>query len=246
MLESIEFFQLKLVKVSCRHRNRGDVLKSGVVLSGCGAEDGTAIDEAILTFLALERAGAEIICVSLDKDQYEVFNHHTRKSAELDQKRNQLIESARILNRPAKNIETITEDEFDLLVIPGGNGVLKNLSTFVDEEDQFRVNNGLQKLLAGCFIKKKPLGAIGEGVFLIERSLKGIAENLVITASGNTSERVNVVERLAIDHVPCEKGEVCIDRSSRVVTASLLEHGESLLEKNSTIEKLVEKLLEML
>lgn len=116
----------------------------------------------------------------------------------------------------------------------------------MDEEDQFRVNNKLQKLLAGCFIKKKPLGAIGEGVFLIERSLKGIAENLVITASGNTSERVNVVERLAIDHVPSEKGEVCIDRSSRVVTASLLEHGESLLEKNSTIEKLVEKLSEML
>ncbi|WP_181456425.1 hypothetical protein [Mesotoga sp. Brook.08.YT.4.2.5.4.] len=57
---------------------------------------------------------------------------------------------------------------------------------------------------------------------------------------------MNVVERLAINHVPCEKGEVCIDRSNRVVTAPLIEQGESLLEKNSTIEKLVEKLLEML
>ena len=85
-------------------------MKCGVVLTGCGSEDGTAVDEAIMTFLALEKAGAEVVSLALDKDQYEVFNHHTRKSAELDQKRNQLIESARILNRPAKNIETITEE----------------------------------------------------------------------------------------------------------------------------------------
>jgi len=220
-------------------------LRCGVVLAGCGTEDGTAVDEAIITFLSLEKAGVEILCVALDKDQYEVFNHQTRESAELEQKRNQLTESARLLNKSVNEIEDICEDDLDFLVIPGGKGVLKSLSTFEDEEEQFRVNNSLHRLLVNCFKKRKPLGAAGEGVFIIAKSLKNVAANLMVTASGNPSERLSIVETLAIDHVPCEEGEVCVDKTNRIVTAPLLSQFKSLTEKNANIEKMIEKLLEM-
>ncbi|RLL82949.1 DJ-1/PfpI family protein [Mesotoga sp. BH458_6_3_2_1] len=220
-------------------------MRCGVVLAGCGTEDGTAVDEAIITFLSLEKAGAEIFCVALDKDQYEVFNHQTRKSAELEQKRNQLTESARLLNGLVSEIEDVCEDDLDLLLIPGGKGVLNSLSTFEDEEEQFRVNNGLQRLLVNCFKKRKPLGAAGEGVFILAKSLENVAANLMVTASGNPSRRLSVVEKLAIDHVPCEEGEVCVDKTNRIVTAPLLSRFKNLAEKKVNIEKLVEKLLEM-
>ncbi len=216
-----------------------------MVLAGCGTEDGTAVDEAIITFLSLEKAGVEIFCVALDKDQYEVFNHQTRKSAELEQKRNQLTESARLLNGSVSEIEDVCEDDLDLLLIPGGKGVLNSLSTFEDEEEQFRVNNGLQRLLVNCFKKRKPLGAAGEGVFILAKSLENVAANLMVTASGNPSRRLSVVEKLAIDHVPCEEGEVCVDKTNRIVTAPLLSRFKNLAEKKVNIEKLVEKLLEM-
>lgn len=216
-----------------------------MVLAGCGTEDGTAVDEAIITFLSLEKAGVEIFCVALDKDQYEVFNHQTRKSAELEQKRNQLTESARLLNGSVSEIEDVCEDDLDLLLIPGGKGVLNSLSTFEDEEEQFRVNKGLQRLLVNCFKKRKPLGAAGEGVFILAKSLENVAANLMVTASGNPSRRLSVVEKLAIDHVPCEEGEVCVDKTNRIVTAPLLSRFKNLAEKKVNIEKLVEKLLEM-
>ncbi|HJN98022.1 MAG TPA: isoprenoid biosynthesis protein ElbB, partial [Candidatus Marinimicrobia bacterium] len=34
--------------------------KVGVVLSGCGAQDGAEIHESVITLLALDRAGAEV------------------------------------------------------------------------------------------------------------------------------------------------------------------------------------------
>ena len=41
----------------------------GVVLSGCGVYDGTEIHEAVLTLLALDRAGAQAVCFAPDKPQ---------------------------------------------------------------------------------------------------------------------------------------------------------------------------------
>ena len=38
--------------------------KVGVVLAGCGVYDGSEINETVITLLALDRAGAEIICMA--------------------------------------------------------------------------------------------------------------------------------------------------------------------------------------
>ena len=51
----------------------------GVLLSGCGVMDGAEIHEAVVTLLALDRAGAEIVCMAPDMDQMHVINHVTNK-----------------------------------------------------------------------------------------------------------------------------------------------------------------------
>ena len=50
-----------------------------VVLAGCGHIDGSEIREAVLTLLALDRAGAEFQCAAPDKPQMHVVDHRTRR-----------------------------------------------------------------------------------------------------------------------------------------------------------------------
>ena len=49
--------------------------KVGVVLSGCGHQDGSEIHEAVFTLHALEKAGAEAIIMAPDMDQFLSLIH---------------------------------------------------------------------------------------------------------------------------------------------------------------------------
>ena len=43
--------------------------KVGIVLAGCGVFDGSEIHEAVITLLALNRAGAKVVCMAPDMEQ---------------------------------------------------------------------------------------------------------------------------------------------------------------------------------
>ena len=50
--------------------------KVGVVLSGCGVYDGSEIQEAVFTLLAIDRCGAQAVCLAPDMELDEL-NHLT-------------------------------------------------------------------------------------------------------------------------------------------------------------------------
>ncbi|MBW2099964.1 MAG: isoprenoid biosynthesis protein ElbB, partial [Deltaproteobacteria bacterium] len=83
----------------------------GVLLSGCGVFDGSEIHEAVLSLLMLDRAGAESICMAPDMDQFNVIDHITQSI--MDEKRNVLVESARIARGKIKDLKTINASELD-------------------------------------------------------------------------------------------------------------------------------------
>ena len=97
----------------------------GVLLSGCGVYDGSEIHEAVITLLALDRAGAQIVCTAPDVDQHDVINHLTQEP--MKEKRNVLVESARIARGEIRNLKDVHADDLDGLIIPGGFGAAKNL-----------------------------------------------------------------------------------------------------------------------
>ena len=78
--------------------------KVGVVLSGCGVYDGAEIHESVLTLLALDRAGAEAVCLAPDAAQRHVVNHLTGQPVE-GESRNVLIEAARIARGRVKDLD---------------------------------------------------------------------------------------------------------------------------------------------
>ena len=98
--------------------------KIGVVLSGCGVYDGAEIHEAVITLLAIDRAGAEAVCMAPDVDQMHVINHLTGEEMS-GNKRNVLVESARIARGNIKDIRNVQADDIDALFFPGGFGAAK-------------------------------------------------------------------------------------------------------------------------
>jgi enhancing lycopene biosynthesis protein 2 len=54
----------------------------GVVLSGCGVFDGSEIHEAVFTLLAIDRNGAEAVCMAPDMELDEVNHLADRRPAQ--------------------------------------------------------------------------------------------------------------------------------------------------------------------
>jgi enhancing lycopene biosynthesis protein 2 len=79
-------------------------MKIGVLLSGCGVNDGSEIHESVLTLLAIKEQGAEYVCVSIDKNQHDVINHVSGEP--MNETRNMLVESARIARGEIQAINT--------------------------------------------------------------------------------------------------------------------------------------------
>ena len=80
--------------------------KVAVVLSGCGVFDGAEIHESVISILALDRAGAEIVFCAPDREQMHVVNHHSGEVAD-GETRNVRVESARIARGRIKALDRI-------------------------------------------------------------------------------------------------------------------------------------------
>lgn len=97
-------------------------MKYLVLLAGCGLGDGSCIEEVILTYVALDKYGCDYAPVAEDASIQSV-NHLTEQIGE---KRNILIEAARIGRGRIKDIHEVDFAEYDALIIPGGIGLLNN------------------------------------------------------------------------------------------------------------------------
>ena len=58
-------------------RHHGAPPRVGVLLYGAGMMDGTEVQEAVLTLLALERGGARVVPIAPAGPQADVVNHQT-------------------------------------------------------------------------------------------------------------------------------------------------------------------------
>ena len=104
-------------------------MKYLVLLAGCGLGDGSCIEEVILTYVALDKYGCDYTPVAEDVSIQSV-NHLTEEMAE---KRNILIEAARIGRGRIKDIHEVDFAEYDALIIPGGIDIDSQLPVFLDQ-----------------------------------------------------------------------------------------------------------------
>ena len=98
----------------------------GVVLAGCGRADGSEIHESTLSLLFIARSGAAWKAFAVDAPQGKVINHLSGEPA--DERRNQLVETARIARGQITDLADADADALDALLLPGGSGAGENLA----------------------------------------------------------------------------------------------------------------------
>src|SRR2546430_582267 len=99
--------------------------KVGVILSGCGHKDGAEIRESVLALLALDRAGAQVRCFAPNVDQTVVMDH-LRGQPVPTERRNVLVEAARIARGQIEDVKEAKAADLDAVLMPGGFGAALN------------------------------------------------------------------------------------------------------------------------
>ena len=127
-----------------------------VVLSGCGVNDGAEIHEAVITLLALDRAGVEIVCAAPDIPQAHVINHVTGEPT--GETRNVLVESARIARGKIKNLAQLGAGDIDAAIFVGGFGATKNLTGWAFHGDAGDVTPEVARFIRDLRGAGKPMG----------------------------------------------------------------------------------------
>jgi enhancing lycopene biosynthesis protein 2 len=217
-------------------------IKIGVLLSGCGVYDGSEIHEATLTILALDKLGAEIVFIAPSK-QVEVVDH--TKSQPVSEKRNTLVESARIARGNVVDAARARAKELDGLIMPGGMGAVKNLSNFNTRGVGAVVDPSVGKLIAGLTDLKKPIGAICIAPGTLAAALRDIDVMKVRMTIGNDPATAAKINEIGQIHVDCAVDDVVVDEERRIVTTPAYMLGKSIKEIQPGIDKLVAKVFEM-
>ncbi|OPX27055.1 MAG: isoprenoid biosynthesis protein ElbB [Candidatus Cloacimonas sp. 4484_140] len=216
-------------------------LNIGVVLSGSGWKDGSEIHEAVVTLLHLDRAHAGIVMMAPDTEQMDVVNHLTNKQIH-GEKRNILIESARIARGDIRDIKNVSASELDGLIIPGGSGAMKNLCDFATKGINMTVNPHLEKLLKEIHAQKKPLGFICIAPMIAAKVFGYEHPKLTL---GNNSGAARQIEAFGAKHVTCPVDDIVLDETLKIVTTPAYMLGPSISYISLGIEKLVQKILEL-
>ena len=217
--------------------------KIGVVLSGCGVFDGSEIHEAVITLLAIDRAGAEAVCMAPNMEQMHVVNHLTGEPAP-GEKRNVLVESARIARGKIRNIKDVKAAELDALIFPGGFGAAKNLCDFAVKGPACDIHPEVARLVREIVQAKKPLGAVCIAPALVAKVLGDdqLAHQLTI---GTDRDTAKALEAMGSTHEACPVSEFIIDRRNKLVSTPAYMLAGRIGEAAEGIEKTVKALLEM-
>lgn len=215
--------------------------KVAVILSGCGKLDGSEVHEATLTLLNIDACGAKYQCASIDAAQLRVMDHLSSK--ESSEKRNMMVESARIARGAVVDAGGISPKDYDALIFPGGFGAALNLCDFgMNGGEGTRVNPVIEKIIRDFHAAKKPIGAICIAPVIVARVL---ASNKAKVTIGNDAGTAAAINKWGAEHVNCSAEEICFDPNNLLVTTPAYMLAENIAPVNRGIEKLVKKILSL-
>ncbi len=213
--------------------------KIAVVLSGSGVFDGAEIHEATMTLYSIMKNGAEYEIFAPDIYQHHVINHITGE--EMNEKRNVLIESARIARGDIKPLVEFEDENFDAIIFPGGFGVAKNLSNFAFQGANSTVHSEVEKVILDMVRASKPIGALCISPAIMANVLEGA--ELTIGSDKDTAE---AVEKMGATHKTTTHGEVVVDEKYKLVTTPCYMLDATILHIADGANNVVKTMMNML
>jgi enhancing lycopene biosynthesis protein 2 len=221
----------------------------GLVLSGCGVMDGSEIHEAVSILVCLDRRGAQILYMAPDVDQAKVINHLTGKPTP-GQKRNVLVESARIARGKIRDIAEVRGDDVDALCFPGGYGAVMNLSDYATNPQNPTVHPDVARLMREVHDARKPIGLACIAPVLAAAVLGSTGAGqpqphpprLTI---GNDPETARAIEAMGAQHVHVGPTEVVVDEDHRMVSTPCYMNDVGPWTVFQGAERMVEEVLRL-
>jgi len=171
----------------------------------------------------LEKRGQRSIFFAPDIPQKEVIDHLNQVS--LPDKRNVLSESARIASGQIKELKDLSGRDVDALILPGGYGVIKNLTDSLGDEEYLKLDPDIRRSMREIYRRKKPIGACGLSSLLVASALRDILETPLTLTAGKDPTLIKQIEQLGAVHVISRGTEAVVDSEHRIVStpASLLK-----------------------
>jgi enhancing lycopene biosynthesis protein 2 len=212
--------------------------KVAVVLSGCGVYDGAEINEAVLSLLSLEQQGASYQCFAPDREQMHVINHLTGEPVE-GERRNVLVEAARIARGNIKALSELKEQDFDALLVPGGFGAAKNLCDFAVAGAEMSVQDDFLGVARSFHEASKPIGLICIAP-VMAAAICGAGTQCTI---GSDSEVAAAIDAMGAQHLQCPVSEARVDVDKKLVTTPAYMLAGSVSEAYAGISDCVKEVL---
>lgn len=212
--------------------------KIAVILCGSGFKDGSEIRESVATLWALSQEKVEVQCFAPDALQADVVNCLTNEPI-ANEKRNMLVEAARIARGKVKPLEQLKASEIDGIILPGGFGAAKNLCSFAYEGAKGKVLPELKAILLQMHAAKKPIGAICIAPAILAMAFAGKKLTLTVGAAEEASQEI---EKLGHEHKVTAVDGVCRDEANRIFTTPAYMYDDAPLHGVfSGIQKVVQE-----
>jgi enhancing lycopene biosynthesis protein 2 len=225
--------------------------KIGVLLSGSGVYDGTAIQEAVLTLLAIKEAGHEYVCMAPNIDQHHVINH--LNGEEMNETRNVLIESARIARGDIRPVSEVTPADIDALVLPGGFGAAKNLSSWAFDGPNGTILPEVKLILVNMVNVGKPICALCVSPTLVAKAFENSSINPLLTlGSDKESSEYDIqgfsdgIASVGANPVMKSISEIAVDEKNKIVSAPCYMMEADIAEVRTNIKMAIDKMIELI
>jgi enhancing lycopene biosynthesis protein 2 len=213
--------------------------KIGVLLSGCGVFDGAEIHESVLALLAIAEQGATAVCIGVDHPQHHVIDH--RSGQESAEQRNMLVEAARIARGEITEISQVKSAELDGLVIPGGFGSAKNLTTWAFAGPEAEILPQVKQLIQDLQQAGKPIAALCVSPVVVAKALEGAGTSVEMTLGSDQAASPYEIAGFSagltatgMRAVMKKKDEIQVDTKHKIVSAPcyMMETDLPTLRKN--------------
>jgi len=225
-------------------------MKIGVIFSGSGVYDGTEIQEGVFTLLSIKKVGADAVCFAPDINQHHVINHITGE--EMNESRNVLVESARIARGDIQNLNAFDASQLDALVLPGGFGAAKNLTSWAFSGPEGEINEMVKNAILSMLGAGKPVAGLCMGPTVIAKALEGSGISAKLTV-GSTEEpspyEIDAIsqgmEKTGAIAVMKTVDEILVDKENKIVTAPCYMMEADILQIRNNVQKAVDALVKL-
>lgn len=226
-------------------------MKIGVLLSGCGVFDGTEIHEAVLTLLAIQEAGHEYVCIAPDVDQHHVINH--TNGEEMNEKRNVFVESSRIARGEITKLSDIDPADIDALVLPGGFGAAKNLTTWAFKGPESEILPEVKLLLVNLVNIGKPICALCVTPTVVAKAFEGSDIHPQLTLGNTEQDSEYDIQGFsdglaAVGAQPVMKttDDILVDTANKIVSAPCYMMKTDVVGVRNNTQKAIQQMLDLI